>query len=265
MLSRVFVLALDGLEYNVVLGGNYSNLMQACYGKLEVPILDSVGHPLSPTVWSSFLAGHKTKIEFEFGLTHKLLAFGKRLFPFLSFGLHKRLAKVAEFPALHEESLLDFVPSSVCYNFPFINYDGSVSESIIDFYRGKIDLDEAIKRCKQVFGEEVHRVVSKVSEPVFVNHNLVMVYSHFPDILHHLAFKREDVVANHYLVLDKMVELIKPLLRDDVLFFVVSDHGFDFSEAVHSQHGFISCNKKIDLPKSIIDFHYYLRGVVNGA
>jgi len=57
---KVFILGLDGLEYNFVEKWNLRNLKQREYGKLEVPI-SKRGWPSSPEVWASFLTGKHIK------------------------------------------------------------------------------------------------------------------------------------------------------------------------------------------------------------
>lgn len=69
-MGKVFVLGLDGLEYNFVDKWNLSNLLQEQNGKIEVPINKEVGQPLSPQVWGSFLLDmlwRRNLLELGFG------------------------------------------------------------------------------------------------------------------------------------------------------------------------------------------------------
>jgi len=62
---RVFVLALDGLEYYLVAEWGLKGLQQICFGKLTVPVNEKTGYPLSPEVWATFLTGRHVKADFE--------------------------------------------------------------------------------------------------------------------------------------------------------------------------------------------------------
>ena len=87
---KLYILGLDGLDYDITLEIKLKNLLQKQYGKLEVPIDKKIGCPLSPEVWASFLCAEHIKIGFKgrrnmwtLNLLHSL----KRMFPFISFGI----------------------------------------------------------------------------------------------------------------------------------------------------------------------------------
>lgn len=258
----ICVLALDGLEYNVAVGGRHKNLLQSCYSKLEVPISAAEGVPSSPTVWGSFLTGRRIDLSFKLGRIHSLLRIGKRLLPFISLGLHKKIIKPAEFPELKEKTLLDTVPQSIALNFPFINYNSTILTKLVSYYKGRISLDEAIDVSRETFSIEIASLLGAIEVALKDKPRLLMAYIHFPDIVHHLAYMREDVMKTHYAALDCFAAEVKKRLDKDATFFVVSDHGFDFSKGEHSMYGFLSCNDKTDLPSSIIELHHKIRSLI---
>lgn len=254
----VCLLGLDGLEHSLVVDGQYSSLAQECCCKIAVPVA-SGEVPLTPTVWASFLAGGTVDVKFKLGWVQRALTFGKKVLPFVSLGLHKKVARPAQFPKLRCKTLLDFVEDSVAVNFPFVNYSSVVLEGVIDFYRGEICLDEAIDRSVKTFELEAVDLYEKIKDVLAGEPKLLLAYIHFPDILQHLAYQRKKVVASHYVALDGFVSNVKALLGADDICFVVSDHGFDFVKGLHSMYGFLSCSKQRVLPKSIIELHHLLK------
>ena len=64
-MKKIFILGLDGLEYDFVEKWNLVHLKQREYGKIIVPIAEKLGVPNTPEVWASFLTGKHIKVSFE--------------------------------------------------------------------------------------------------------------------------------------------------------------------------------------------------------
>ena len=61
-MSKVFILALDGLEHQSVKKWKLKHLMQRKFGTFPTLINEEAGVPLSPQVWSSFITGREQQI-----------------------------------------------------------------------------------------------------------------------------------------------------------------------------------------------------------
>jgi hypothetical protein len=61
-----------------------------------------------------------------------------------------------------------------------------------------------------------------------------------------------DRLNKYYLEINAFVGHLKGILKKTHL-LIISDHGFDFTKNEHSDFGFISSNKKMMFPKSIIE------------
>ena len=64
--SRAFILALDGLEYELVVRWNLRQLMQKTFGKYSIPKYymhetEEGLTPYTPIIWVSFLTGKHPK------------------------------------------------------------------------------------------------------------------------------------------------------------------------------------------------------------
>jgi hypothetical protein len=70
---KVFLLGLDGLEYETVIQEKCIQLMQNQFGKIVVPIDREYGFPRSPTVWASFLTGTLYQCDFKYSPIQKAL------------------------------------------------------------------------------------------------------------------------------------------------------------------------------------------------
>ena len=108
---KIFILGLDGLEYDFVVRWNLKSLKQKEYGKLEVPIDKESGVPKSPEVWSAFLTGKYSSRGLSFKRTPmidfilRILKFMRKHIP-VSLGLGKRIRVKApkRFPELNEKT-----------------------------------------------------------------------------------------------------------------------------------------------------------------
>ena len=56
---------------------------------------------------------------------------------------------------------------------------------------------------------------------------------------------------NYYFLFNEFVGDLEKILSDETMILIISDHGQE--KGIHTNHGFYSCNKKLDLinPKII--------------
>jgi len=85
--------------------------------------------------------------------------------------------------------------------------------------------------------------------------DVVFAFLHYPDTLQHLSFTRPQKIRKLYMDLNIYVSALKRKVKAP-WFLIVSDHGFDLKEGIHSKHGFYSSNIPLNpKPKRITDFY----------
>jgi hypothetical protein len=251
---KLFILALDGLEGDIVEKFGYKNLLQKKHGKLKVPISKISGRPSSPEVWASFLCAEHIDKEFEvrknrwaFGIIRSL----KKALPFLSIGMGKKVGGgIKTFQKLERKTWVDN-PSVKEVDVPYYSYTNEVLEASYEFSKTK-DLEAYRKRINIIFQEKKIHILREIRSLDRKNLDIIFVYLHFPDAVQHAWFHHKEEIYFHYSKLDEFVGVLKNVVGS-TNFLIISDHGFDFSDNLHSMFGFISSNKNMVLPNSIID------------
>lgn len=266
-MSKVFVLALDGLEYDLVEKWRLRNLMQSKYGKI---ILSSdyyhkdVHVPYTPIIWASFITGvpperHGIKDFFTYG---KTLDFIRNL-PVIRWikGKKKILRKIGMKPRTVEErdlnvkTIFDIIKPSIAVDVPAYN------EPAEYFYRRNKALKD---RGLKGYEEEIWKIHKERKKKVFENlqkdWKLFMAYFTIADLMGHLHIaKRLRRLKIAYDELDVLASKLKEALPEDTVFLVISDHGMkpeSDGTGSHSSHAFYSLNIETDWePKDITDFH----------
>lgn len=261
----MFILGLDGLEYDFVEMFRCKNLKQVQYGRIDVPIDDKKGIPFTPQVWASFLRGkwiddiqfiNESKVV-EYPL--KVLRFIRRIIP-ISLGLGKktrvklmRFKKPSDFPKLEGETFLDIIDSATI-NAPFYDFENVCWEVSNEFGKGKISLEELIEAIQKRYQDIRDKILV---EAPGLDKEIVFAYMLFPDYLQHLFYNNSQEIQSLYMDLDRFVKELKKKIDGDLL--IVSDHGFDFETETHSLKGFYSMNRKINFePRKITDFYNLL-------
>lgn len=251
----MFILGLDGLEYNWVEQWTLNNLKQLQYGKLEVPIHPH-GIPFTPEVWASFLTGKTQRIDWEYGTVGKhirsIIQFFRRHLN-VSLGLDNRFIK-RRYPKLDEQTFLDFVANSKTFNAPYYTYDFAIFSLLSLWARRKISHEKLIQKLYELYGKQKRQMVKFIHDSQ--EFELLFAYLHFPDALNHTLWKKSDEIKNHYRDLDTFFGQIKSLVNNgNTLFLIISDHGFDAETGTHSTYGFYSSSRVLNpAPTKITDF-----------
>jgi len=256
--DKVFILGLDGLEYDFVEKWNLMNLKQVEYGKIKVPTDEKQKVPKTPTVWAAFLTG-KSMVGMHFvkplriAIPLKILSFARKYVK-ISLGLGEKIALKApsKFPKLKQKTFLD-VKKFNEINAPYYSYDGKVLDIYNRFYKEELTLRETINALKKLYESRKEKILDEAISLQDVDG--IFAYMHFPDALQHLLFTRVYEIKKIYLDLDKFVSVLKDKIETS-LFLIVSDHGFDLKKGNHSKHGFYSSNISLNpKPKRITDFY----------
>jgi len=293
LVARVLVLAIDGLEYDLVTRWKLNNYMQKYYGKHDVRSAVRPGDPLyTPLIWAAFLLGEPA---YKYGFDHsyierrraelgygpilralyklKVQVLGNR-----STGLRKLLAKLGLYKvkrvSLDAENIETLPPQilektfvyeaqrrglSVAYNtFPGLPGDRFARERASLFLVFDSPLEERIAKLDEIYQETEHDV-DKLASAVR-DHDLVLYYTPVVDLAHHMFYRPGNhramlILRRYYNLVARQVARLRSAAGEDSLVLIVSDHGYDPTIHEHSEHGFWSANKKIEpAPTKITDF-----------
>ncbi len=227
----MIVLAIDGLEYDLVEKFDCKNLKQRFYGKTDI---SEFSEPRTPVLWCSFITGKNKEKE--------ILALGNKEMWNVKIELDKTF-----FSAFSKAKIID-LPG---YNYDKEQHDRE-RELLKKFFGAEIEEEKQI--IKKEYNEHAFKHHKKIKEEFLValdgDYDFVLGYFSVADVLGHLNFGDSFTMKMIYKELDEIAGRIKDKL------IVLSDHGM---EAVgqfgdHSKYGFWSTNFK-DLGKPrIVDF-----------
>ena len=271
---RVFILALDGLEYNVVSKLRLRNLMQVVCGYINISGFQNL---LTPVIWTSFITGKEPSehgifswwrfsrykwldkiahwVRYNMPIVRNMSSTKlKRTLRILGLKPHPPSRKDLKVP-----TLFDLIKSSIALFVPGYNEE----DWIRDFYSEAFerDIGEAEKavwcvheyRKRKLF-EELER--NKCWE-------LFMVWFDLADWIGHLYMGKSKLkIMKAYFELDRLAARVKKVAPEGTLFIIVSDHGMEH-EGHHSPRAFYSFN--IDLgwrPKKITDYFNFILSVL---
>lgn len=271
---RVFVLALDGLEYSLVTKWKLRNLLQVTHGEFEISEeywtwIDGFGRPYSPLVWSSFITGARPSVHGITGFwTYRNRSIELiRNLPFISRFRGKRafLSRLGIAPQLQKKedlkirTIFDVVRPSI--GIDVLGYNPE-KEMRVRQFRCR-NADEFMEVAKNNFLELKQRMFDEIQK----SWKLFMFYVHYTDAAGHCwSFGRLRFV---YQLMDLLTVEIKDKLDEDTIFLIVSDHGIEATDKLvgaskdlngaprhcHSTHAFYSINYKTDWkPENITDF-----------
>lgn len=263
----IFILCIDALDYDLVEEIGLNNLKQLNYGKIVVPINKKIGLPISTEVWASFLTGRHISKSFEnysiyINILLKISDFfnitiasgiGKKVKDFL-----KKLGFNApiRFGSLNKKTFLD-ITNSMEINLPFYSFDNKTFDIGYLFGTGKLSLKQTIKEIDSIYEMRKIQIINEIDN--IGNKDIIFAYVHSLDMLQHLLFLNIKKIEQYYIDLDYYVSILKRKIKKsfgDVIFIIVSDHGFDFDKGTHSMNGFYSSNTPlIPKPEKITDFY----------
>jgi len=265
---KVCIIALDALEYTIVDQGDYPNLKQAEYGKVEVNV-----YPLrTPTIWASFLTGKQPKkhgvismhkwnqrwIEWlmrrsiKLGLYKSLTGKGRgKVLEGLGLA-HRRMYNKEDFEARGVSTIFDFVEKKVALSVPSYNewpHEGKSRMKVVDAIGNPVKERVLVEERWENFYYKKEKTLKLLES----DWELFMVHFFIADPIQHLWWHKEDYIAGLYEEMDKTVKEIKTKTPKNTFTLVISDHGS--LKGHHTPYAFYSCNEPLNLknPK-ITDF-----------
>ncbi len=272
---KVFILALDGLEYDLVVKWRLKNLLQRTYGKLRVgeeywTWTSGFGRPYSPLVWTSFITGAKPRAHGITGFwTYRskpiewirklpLIAKFRGKRAFLSrFGVKPQLQQKRD---LKVRTMFDVIQPSFAID--VLGYNPEMEIRAKQFRCRNVE--DYMKTARTGFLELRKKMFDLLEEPW----KLFMFYVHYTDAAGHCwPFGRLKLV---YQLMDLLTTEIKDRLEEDTIFLIISDHGIETTDRLigqskdlkgapkhcHSMHAFYSLSFETSWkPKDITDFY----------
>ncbi len=279
---KVFIFGVDALDYDLVEKWNMKGLKQKEYKKLQIP--KEIETLSTPTLWATIITGelpnehgvnygwmvdeykyplvlklrkivHKTKIEniiLKTITTHKF--FRKIVTEIVKKNRIKQEFKL-KCPTIFDDvnSIEIGVPT---YSKTEEN-TYKIHKNMIGFLQEKLDENKWEKIIRNKF-EDVKRTLF---ENLNKDWELFMVYFGVIDYIGHTFFDNETKIKSYYKEIEELVIKIKKQLKDDIVFFIVSDHGMKIG--LHTRYAFYSSNIELEIgnPK-LTDFYNIVKSKV---
>ena len=262
-LSKVLILGLDSLEYDLVEEYDIKSLKQVEYEKIDL-LLKKHEEPITPLIWGSFITGKnpeehgiKSFHKWNNPIINKIAS--SNLMNFLdrktSVQFHNILDKLgfkAHPPTRFDikcDTLFDIIPNSIPISVPSFNED-ECNKKIRKM------LVKAPKLCTKLeawkaFQDRKKRLLEAL------NGGWSLLFAHFfvLDTIQHLYFYDSNYIRTVYEEIGDFVGEIKEKIDDDVRVLIISDHGQ--KGGLHTPYGFYSCNRRLNLQKpKITDFFH---------
>ncbi|MEB3779292.1 MAG: alkaline phosphatase family protein [Desulfurococcales archaeon] len=295
---RVTIIAIDGLEYNLVEKWNINTFKQKYYGKHDVTVAVKPGEPLyTPLIWASFLLGEPSYI---YGYTDKIMkkkrgevgysGILKYLF-YIKFSilgtrqlkLREILLKLGLFKSdkIKEKAhIIESMPShllkktfiqkaidnnlKVKYNsIPSMPNDKYAEYRVFLYKYFNSSIKDRILILNKLYNEtesDLNNILNNIN-----TYDLVIYYTPLLDEAHHMLYRPNKPIAmvhlrRYYKLVEKQfLRIVNSINYNNSLVLIVSDHGYDPSTHEHSNYGFWSSNLKLEVnPSKITDFRWII-------
>jgi len=290
-ISKILILGIDALEYNLVEEWDLKNLKQEEYGETILPLKREDGYfysePSTLIMWPSFITGSTPKKHgvdtikiYPFNSLYKLYltisspSSEDHLTPIASQKTLKRkladkISHVISQMKLSREpigadiksSTMFDIPNSIHLHVPVYDDDAfpSYKKKIVEAIENKAYMPIFEMECKKEFNQRTKEVFEWLERKD--EWNLFMQYFFVLDGVQHAFFNNVKKIAKFYIMFDEFVGKVREKIDDDTLLLIVSDHGQH--KGIHTTHGFYSSNKPLGLKNpELIDFRWILEGML---
>lgn len=263
VLSKVFILALDALDYYLVEKWKLRHLMQKQYGKIRSIVNERLGVPVSPQVWGSFITGQKQQID-SWEVYNRFFEWLRRKTPFKWIKgkrqLIYRLGIRPDYVSRRNVSgttLFDVIPKSIAINVPTYRIDPARRMRLLEA-KLNTGLEEYEKESRSLFRETVDELFRKID----CEWDLFMVWIGIADRLGHAFIRSERKTRRLYAKLNLLAYNVNERIPENAFLLIASDHGMQLmpdGTGQHSNYAFYSFNRKVDWkPEKITDFYYFI-------
>ena len=267
-MPRVFILAIDALEYSLVEKINLRNIKQVEYGKISPPC----SKLLTPLLWASFTTGTiEHGIETFTVRRNPLIRLGGSFLEKMGIGqyggprrfLRRMSLKMGLFTSpvdkrdLQATTIFDHAKKPVAISIPAYNEWESIHKLRLKYPFAKIiekhdrvKAAECIELNWRIFHEKLKQTSRELEEGSW---DLLMVHFLILDTIGHLYWSKPGKLEDAYRFVNLAVGNLLSKIRDQMV-LIVSDHGM--KNGVHTEYAFYSSNVPLKLvdPK-LTDFH----------
>jgi len=236
----MIILAIDGLDPELVEEYGCENLKQENYGKTDIT---EFNEPRTIVLWSSFLTGENREEE-----------------------IPKGKDKLWRYSVKHEETFLDINGMPLVMDVPGYSYNQVMHKKerrlMSAYFRNDCPRDIR-DRLETLLYDDVtnkqHRLVEATRNNFY---DIIVCYTSLVDILCHIEIGNEEKIKKAYEAVDELAKLSK---TTEHRVLVISDHGMkpiseDSMFGDHRQeHGYWSYSKEIELDRpEITDFYDFI-------
>jgi hypothetical protein len=264
-MSRIVVLGIDGLEYDLVEEWNLKYLKQKSYSRTDLSDFEVI---VTPPIWASMLTGQKIpEIENPFIRRQKFIAnkgnitkvkppwyvrLGAKILPL---SIRRRIGDAMTSDPFKET--YDYLLRTKKYKTIFDYFEKSWTNGVPSYGRNvstpevKEVMKEAIKGNLKPLIEYAMRTYEKDRKSLFEaldgDYELIFWYTPFLDELSHFLIRKKLKLMNVYIDLNKLAKKVSEKLDEGDVLYIISDHGMepipgDPRGGDHSDHGFFSSN-----------------------
>lgn len=281
-ISKVIILGIDAIEYDLIEKWDLKNLKQKEYGKTILPLYPNQD-PTTEIIWPCFITGKEPE---EMGYS-SLNVCAKSLRPIISpispvisklffdfktkNGTHKKqvtwpilygcIMLLKKIGLIHKPTKEDIKSETIFDNkqiksihlhIPIFDKDDfpEYRKEIIKVISEKLYHPIIEMKLKNEFTQRLKEVYDCVKKN---NWQLFMQYFYVLDGVQHIFYRNHKKIAEFYLMFDEFIRKLTEIIDDETLLLIVSDHGL--KKGIHTPYGFYSVNKKLGLKNPrFIDF-----------
>ena len=280
-ISKVIILGIDAIEYDLIEKWDLKNLKQKEYGKTILPLLPGQ-EPATEIIWPCFITGKEPE-KMGYSSLNIYSKFLKRFIPLISPILNKLLINnkrggtqkiqlrgsalyisiilLKKIGLIHKPTKEDIKAETIFDNkkiksfhlhIPILDKDDfpRYRKDIVNIISEKMNHPIIEMKQKKEFNQRSKEVFNYIKND---NWQLFMQYFYVLDGVQHIFYRNHKKIAQFYLMFDEFIKKVIEQIDDDTLILIVSDHGV--KKGIHTPYGFYSVNKKLGLknPK-LVDF-----------
>jgi predicted AlkP superfamily pyrophosphatase or phosphodiesterase len=255
--GKIIIMGVDALEFDLVKKWDMKEYKQKKYDKIDVPILEKHGHPVTAVVWPCFITGKNPE---EIGITrfeewkNPFIPILDNLATKIGIGLGHRkqagdflqklgLRKSTPGKERYENTIFDSFEQSKAISIPSYNEEEKTTKirrDVVKALDGELEKENVAEEILEIDKERTQELIEGIKQ----ENKLVMAHLFSLDVIQHLYSTNKFVKKHYYEEMIDLIEEVKENLNDEDLLLIISDHGQEKGE--HTDHGFYSLNKKLD-------------------
>lgn len=268
--KRVLIVALDGLDYELIKKHNCQNIMQEEFGKIDNH--KGIKKRATEELFTSFITGNLSnkhgvvghyiyksqKVEYienffrKLGPLNRFRKIRNALYEYFNAEPTKPTHNV-----IRTDTIFDKIPNSKALNVPGYNPSPLLIKPL---YFIPLRTYDSISGVEKITNCEFNCQCNELFEEIDKGYDLLMSHFQKPDIYQHIYIGKNDkMIKNLYKEMDAFANEIKEKAKEkfDVIIFM-SDHGLEDKKdkGQHNKNAFYSLNVDLGLnTPHMTDFH----------